>query len=459
MKKKIKIIILFFILAGLSRPVFADSFLKKISGRILLEVEKNGEAWYLYPPELRRYYLGRPEDAYRIMREKSLGIKNSDLNKIAVGILKTDEKDSDQDGLSDSLEDALGTDKYSVDSDQDGFLDKEEIKKSYNPLGSGKIKIDLNFSEKYKGRIFLQVENKGEAWYVNPKDLHRYYLGRAQDAFVIMRYLGLGISDENIKKIPLGIKEINLSSLETKLFNLVNEEREKYGLKKLNLNEDISLVAREHSINLAKEDEELSGEEKSCDFPIIHHEGLNFGLYSENRLRNRGINYFSMSGENIALMSKTSYSVSYNSQDPVRFEIENCSAIRKNLDESFKERLENNENEDEKKNIIKEELEKRKKLYAERSKVKIVNEKIKNEDELAKETVEGWMNSPGHRANILNEKYNEAGMGVAIINGYVISTEVFIKRVNCGYFESNCCQEKNYYYCYAPNQCQDGVCK
>ena len=36
------------------------------------------------------------------------------------------------------------------------------------------------------GRIVLQVENNGEAWYINPADLKRYYLGRPQDAFDIM---------------------------------------------------------------------------------------------------------------------------------------------------------------------------------------------------------------------------------------------------------------------------------
>ena len=35
-------------------------------------------------------------------------------------------------------------------------------------------------------------------------------------------------------------------------------------------------------------------------------------------------------------------------------------------------------------------------------------------DEIAQETVEGWMNSPGHRANILEADYDRVGTGVAI---------------------------------------------
>lgn len=35
-------------------------------------------------------------------------------------------------------------------------------------------------------------------------------------------------------------------------------------------------------------------------------------------------------------------------------------------------------------------------------------------DDIAREAVEGWMNSPGHRSNILNRAYDREGIGVAI---------------------------------------------
>ncbi|MDP3889070.1 MAG: hypothetical protein Q8Q25_00815, partial [bacterium] len=52
-----------------------------------------------------------------------------------------------------------------------------------------------------KGRILLQVEGHGEAWYVNPANQKRYYLGRPDDAFKVMRTLGVGITNENLLKI------------------------------------------------------------------------------------------------------------------------------------------------------------------------------------------------------------------------------------------------------------------
>jgi hypothetical protein len=55
-----------------------------------------------------------------------------------------------------------------------------------------------------KGKILLQVELHGEAWYVNPKDGKRYYMPDGPSAYNIMKNLGEGISNANIEKIPKG---------------------------------------------------------------------------------------------------------------------------------------------------------------------------------------------------------------------------------------------------------------
>ena len=59
-----------------------------------------------------------------------------------------------------------------------------------------------SLAQKLSGRILLQVQQKGEAWYINPVDLKRYYLGSPADAFAILRQLGLGITDADINTIP-----------------------------------------------------------------------------------------------------------------------------------------------------------------------------------------------------------------------------------------------------------------
>lgn len=122
----------------------AESLRRKMSGRILLQVEKDGRSWYVYPSDNRRYFLGRPLDAFNLMRKLGLGT----------------------------------THKY-ITSHIDGLFPK---------LVSGKILLD--------------VEDSGKAYYINPVDMKAYYLGRPKDAFAIMRQLGLGINNKEIKKIP-----------------------------------------------------------------------------------------------------------------------------------------------------------------------------------------------------------------------------------------------------------------
>lgn len=123
-----------------------------VRGYIVLQVEENGEAWYVDPSNDVRYYLGRPDDAFEIMRMRGLGISNIDLEKIPI-------------------------------------------------VGTG-WDAPTALRNHVRGRILLQVEEHGEAWYVYPKNDKRYYLGRPSDAFNIMRSLGLGITNENLEQIP-----------------------------------------------------------------------------------------------------------------------------------------------------------------------------------------------------------------------------------------------------------------
>lgn len=116
----------------------------KLSGQILLQVEKRGEGWYVYPGDKKKYFLGRPADAFNIMRKLGLGAKHS------------------------------------------------------------VIKNSKIFPNNLTGKILIDVEDSGKAYYINPKDKKSYYLGKPDDAFQVMRKLGLGITNNNIRKIEVG---------------------------------------------------------------------------------------------------------------------------------------------------------------------------------------------------------------------------------------------------------------
>ncbi|MBU4217316.1 thrombospondin type 3 repeat-containing protein [Candidatus Parcubacteria bacterium] len=178
-----KILTAITILSFLPLSTFADTSLAaKLSGQILIQVEAHGEAWYINPGDNKRYFLGRPQDAFELMKKLSLGISNADLNKIVPRV-----------------------ETGPIDSDGDGYSDEIEIKNNYNPFGAGKLNIDTAFTTHHLGKIFLQTEKNGQAWYVNPSDQRRYFLNRPCDAFTIMKNLGLGISNKNLETIPVGI--------------------------------------------------------------------------------------------------------------------------------------------------------------------------------------------------------------------------------------------------------------
>ena len=120
---------------------------QRLVGKILLQVEKNGEGWYVYPGDHKKYYLGRPADAFNIMRNLGLGATHE-------------------------------------------FITSHSF-----------------YPDHVLGKILLDVEDKGKAYYIYPPDRKAYFLGRPEDAFTVMRDLGLGITNSDIRKIDIGEAE------------------------------------------------------------------------------------------------------------------------------------------------------------------------------------------------------------------------------------------------------------
>jgi len=181
------------------------NLVEMLKGKILLQVEEHGEAWYLDSETEKRFYLKDGDSAYTALGAFGLGISNADISKIPIGIEERAEiADFDNDGLDDRLEETLGTEIADPDSDNDGHSDGEEVKIGYNPLGSGTTYTSASFANSFKGKILLQVEEHGEAWYVNPVDAKRYYMKDGNLAYQIMRFLSLGITNSDLRQIPVG---------------------------------------------------------------------------------------------------------------------------------------------------------------------------------------------------------------------------------------------------------------
>ena len=53
------------------------------------------------------------------------------------------------------------------------------------------------------GKIVIQTDGSKGMWYISPRDKSRYYAKNEAELFVIASQKSIGISNKDIKKIPL----------------------------------------------------------------------------------------------------------------------------------------------------------------------------------------------------------------------------------------------------------------
>lgn len=180
----------------------AQELIDKIKGKILLRVENKGETFYVPPQADTIYYFNDEDTTNDLISQQGIGITNENLSKIPIGLDDINYgDDSDADGLADVFEEAIGTDKNDSDTDNDSYLDGEEITHGYTPKGTGKQLADTNFANSLKGKILLQIQSRGEAWYISPADGKRYYLKKGETAYEVLSKKNQGISDNDLSKI------------------------------------------------------------------------------------------------------------------------------------------------------------------------------------------------------------------------------------------------------------------
>jgi len=126
---------------------------KRLAGRLLLQVEQDGQIWYVDTNDYKRYFV-TVDNALSLFRKLALGITEENLAKIP-----------------------------------------------YKDSGQG----DSALRERLKGKLLLRVEAGGQISYVNWEGF-RYDIS-TNNLMDIFRGLSLGISNENIRKITVGETE------------------------------------------------------------------------------------------------------------------------------------------------------------------------------------------------------------------------------------------------------------
>lgn len=86
MFKKYVFVLFVFLLLPFSF-VSAKSFSENLKGRLLLQVESTGNVWYVNPSDLKRYEITN-DNAIEIFKKFALGITNNDLEKIPISVDK-----------------------------------------------------------------------------------------------------------------------------------------------------------------------------------------------------------------------------------------------------------------------------------------------------------------------------------------------------------------------------------
>lgn len=125
----------------------AAPFAARLKGYVLLKVQSHGEAYYVNPADAKAHYLKDGAAAFGIMRSLGLGISEADYAKLAAG--------------------------------------------------------NASLRAAVRGKIVLRVQSHGEAYYLCPRTGKLSYLKDGNAAYAVMRECGLGISDADMRQVPL----------------------------------------------------------------------------------------------------------------------------------------------------------------------------------------------------------------------------------------------------------------
>ena len=136
---------------GLVKSV-SPALTNRLRGRILIQTESHGEAWYVDQVSGAKYYLSDGAAALVALKKRAVKVSQATLKRIPVGTL---------------------------------------------PLTSVKRPV----ANTLRGRILVIGS---ELWHVNPVDGKRYAISNANAVGRLIRAVGLGVSNNNLRTISVG---------------------------------------------------------------------------------------------------------------------------------------------------------------------------------------------------------------------------------------------------------------
>lgn len=152
--KKIQLPLIATFLVLLPFVSHGKSTVDTLKGQILLQSERGGSAWYTDPVTKRRYTLGTKKRALKVLRSRAVGVGSTVMKKI--------------------------------------------------PRAKDNWDANETVFRTYKGRVILDINNRGVAWYVDPVTRKRYKMKNPKQTAKVIRAVGQPVKNTKLYKFKKG---------------------------------------------------------------------------------------------------------------------------------------------------------------------------------------------------------------------------------------------------------------
>lgn len=175
-----------------------EELTKKLHGKMLLDVEGNGEVYYVDPVTGGKEYLANGSSAQKLLERRALGINEENFAKLTISTEK-----------------------------EDPSICKES-----------------KMGKRLRGRIVLRVEKNGEAYWINPENCKAYYAGTHEASYELMKKMSLGIKKKDLAKVKNNKRQNIKTSYRYSLFAYAEDKDLNLSEARKELNKEVKIMTR-----------------------------------------------------------------------------------------------------------------------------------------------------------------------------------------------------------------------